>query len=454
MAKIKSVYICSQCGYESPKWYGKCPSCNEWNTMNEEIVDKSSSTVQKTKRVSTYTRPVSINSIDTTDEQRYFTGSKELDRVLGGGIVKGSLVLLGGDPGIGKSTILLQICNNLGNELKILYVSGEESRRQLKLRAERLGVNNENTLIMTETDIEIIVEEIKTEKPDLVMIDSIQTMNLTALNSSPGSVTQVRECTNLLMHTAKGLDIPIIVVGHVNKEGSIAGPKVLEHIVDSVLYFEGDKQMSYRILRAVKNRYGSTNEIGVFQMTDKGLTEVENPSMMLLSGRPHNVSGSCVACTMEGTRPLLAEIQALVSTSGYGNPRRMSTGYDYNRLALIIAILEKRAGYYFSNCDTYVNIVGGLRLDEPAIDLSVAISLISSLKDVPIPENALAFGEIGLGGEIRSVANAQARINEASRLGFTKIILPYHNLKSVSSDTATLYGVKNVREAFEAMLDE
>ena len=454
MAKIKSVYICSQCGYESPKWYGKCPSCNEWNTMNEEIVDKSSSTVQKTKRVSTYTRPVSINSIDTTDEQRYFTGSKELDRVLGGGIVKGSLVLLGGDPGIGKSTILLQICNNLGNELKILYVSGEESRRQLKLRAERLGVNNENTLIMTETDIEIIVEEIKTEKPDLVMIDSIQTMNLTALNSSPGSVTQVRECTNLLMHTAKGLDIPIIVVGHVNKEGSIAGPKVLEHIVDSVLYFEGDKQMSYRILRAVKNRYGSTNEIGVFQMTDKGLTEVENPSMMLLSGRPHNVSGSCVACTMEGTRPLLAEIQALVSTSGYGNPRRMSTGYDYNRLALIIAVLEKRAGYYFSNCDTYVNIVGGLRLDEPAIDLSVAISLISSLKDVPIPENALAFGEIGLGGEIRSVANAQARINEASRLGFTKIILPYHNLKSVSSDTATLYGVKNVREAFEAMLDE
>ena len=454
MAKIKSVYICSQCGYESPKWYGKCPSCNEWNTMNEEIVDKSSSTVQKTKRVSTYTRPVSINSIDTTDEQRYFTGSKELDRVLGGGIVKGSLVLLGGDPGIGKSTILLQICNNLGNELKILYVSGEESRRQLKLRAERLGVNNENTFIMTETDIEVIVEEIRTEKPDLVMIDSIQTMNLSALNSSPGSVTQVRECTNLLMHTSKGLDIPIIVVGHVNKEGSIAGPKVLEHIVDAVLYFEGDKQMSYRILRAVKNRYGSTNEIGVFQMTDKGLTEVENPSMMLLSGRPHNVSGSCVACTMEGTRPLLAEIQALVSTSGYGNPRRMSTGYDYNRLALIIAVLEKRAGYYFSNSDTYVNIVGGLRLDEPAIDLSVAISLISSLKDVPIPENALAFGEIGLGGEIRSVANAQARINEASRLGFTKIILPYHNLKNVSSDTATLYGVKNVREAFEAMLDE
>lgn len=454
MAKIKSVYVCSECGYECPKWCGKCPSCGEWNTMNEEIVDKSSSATTKIKRTSTYSTPVTINTIDTDDEERYVTGLSELDRVLGGGIVKGSLVLLGGDPGIGKSTILLQICEILGAKLKILYISGEESKRQLKLRATRLGVSNENTYILTETDIEIIVEQIKNEKPDLVMIDSIQTMNLTSLSPSPGSVTQVRECTNLLMHTAKNLDIPIIVVGHVNKEGSIAGPKVLEHIVDCVLHFEGDKQMSYRILRAVKNRYGSTNEIGVFQMTDKGLSEVENPSMMLLSGRPHNVSGTCVACTMEGTRPLLAEVQALVSTSGYGNPRRMSTGYDYNRLSLIIAVLEKRAGYYFSNSDVYVNIVGGLHLDEPAVDLSVALSLISSLKDVSMPENALAFGEIGLGGEIRGVVNAQARINEASRLGFTKIILPYHNIKNVHSDTATLYGVKNIREAFEAMLDE
>lgn len=454
MAKIKSVYICSECGYESPKWYGKCPSCGEWNTMNEELVDKKASTVQKSITKSSYSKPVTINTIDTNDEERYNTGSEELDRVLGGGIVKGSLVLLGGDPGIGKSTILLQICEKLGQSLKILYVSGEESKRQLKLRAQRLGVNNGNIYIMTETDVEIVAEQIKIEKPDLVMIDSIQTMNLTTLNSSPGSVTQVRECTNLLMHTAKDLDIPTIVVGHVNKEGSIAGPKVLEHIVDAVLYFEGDKQMSYRILRAVKNRYGSTNEIGVFQMTDKGLSEVENPSMMLLSGRPHNVSGTCVACTMEGTRPILAEIQALVTTSGYGTPRRMSTGYDYNRLALIIAVLEKRAGFYFSNSDTYINVVGGLRLDEPAVDLSVAMALISSLKDVPIPENALAFGEIGLGGEIRSVANAQARIIEASRLGFTKIIIPYHNLKNVSSDTATIYGVKNIREAYEAMLDE
>jgi DNA repair protein RadA/Sms len=454
MAKIKSVYICSQCGYESPKWYGKCPSCGEWNTMNEEIVDKSATTSAKTKRVSSYSKPITIDTIDTDDEQRYKTGSSELDRVLGGGIVKGSLVLLGGDPGIGKSTILLQICEQLGKSLKILYISGEESKRQLKLRALRLGVNNSNIYIMTETDVEIVSEQIRSEQPDIVMVDSIQTMNLTSLNSSPGSVTQVRECTNILMHTAKGLDIPIIVVGHVNKEGSIAGPKVLEHIVDTVLYFEGDRQMSYRILRAVKNRYGSTNEIGVFQMTDKGLSEVENPSVMLISGRPHNVSGTCVACTMEGTRPILAEIQALVTTSGYGNPRRMATGYDYNRLALIIAVLEKRAGFYFSNSDTYVNIVGGLRLDEPAVDLSVAISLISSLKDTAIPENALAFGEIGLGGEIRSVANAQARINEASRLGFTKIILPYHNLKNVSSDTATLYGVKNIREAYTAMMDD
>ena len=454
MAKIKSVYICSECGYESPKWYGKCPSCGEWNTMNEEIVDKSAVSVQKVSKISTYSKPITIKDIDTNDEERYKTGSSELDRVLGGGIVKGSLVLLGGDPGIGKSTILLQICEQLGNTLKILYVSGEESKRQLKLRAQRLSVNNENIFIMTETDIEVVAEQIRSEKPDIVMIDSIQTMNLTSLSSSPGSVTQVRECTNLLMHTAKGLDIPILVVGHVNKEGSIAGPKVLEHIVDAVLYFEGDKQMTYRILRAVKNRYGSTNEIGVFQMTDKGLSEVENPSMMLLSGRPHNVSGSCVACTMEGTRPILAEIQALVTASGYGNPRRMATGYDYNRLALIIAVLEKRAGYYFSNSDTYINIVGGLRLEEPAVDLSVAMSLISSLKDVPIPENSLAFGEIGLGGEIRSVANTQARINEAVRMGFTKIVLPYHNLKNVSSDTATLYGVRNIREAFEAMLDE
>jgi len=452
MAKIKSVYICSECGYESPEWYGKCPSCGEWNTMNEEIKDtsKSSPTV-KSRSFSSYAKPYSITEISTDDEHRYDTGCKELNRVLGGGIVKGSLILLGGDPGIGKSTVLMQICQFMGSSLKILYVSGEESKRQLKLRANRLGVNSPNLYVMTETDVEVVCEQIKNVKPDLVMVDSIQTMNLTELNSSPGSVTQVRECTNMLMRTAKGMDVPMFVVGHVNKEGSIAGPKVLEHIVDTVLHFEGDKQMACRILRAVKNRYGSTNEIGVFEMTDTGLKEVENPSVMLLSGRPKNVSGTCVTCTIEGSRPILAETQGLATQSGYGNARRMATGYDYNRLSMLLAVLEKRAGYYFSNNDAYINIVGGLRVDEPAIDLSIAMALISSLKDTPVDENAVVFGEIGLAGEIRSVSQAQMRINEAVRLGFTRIILPYHNLKGVHCDEAELIGVRNIREAFEAV---
>ena len=452
MAKIKSVYICSECGYESPKWYGKCPSCGEWNTMNEEIKDtsKSSPTV-KSRSFSSYAKPYSITEISTDDEHRYDTGCKELNRVLGGGIVKGSLILLGGDPGIGKSTVLMQICQFMGSSLKILYVSGEESKRQLKLRANRLGVNSPNLYVMTETDVEVVCEQIKNVKPDLVMVDSIQTMNLTELNSSPGSVTQVRECTNMLMRTAKGMDVPMFVVGHVNKEGSIAGPKVLEHIVDTVLHFEGDKQMACRILRAVKNRYGSTNEIGVFEMTDTGLKEVENPSVMLLSGRPKNVSGTCVTCTIEGSRPILAETQGLATQSGYGNARRMATGYDYNRLSMLLAVLEKRAGYYFSNNDAYINIVGGLRVDEPAIDLSIAMALISSLKDTPVDENAVVFGEIGLAGEIRSVSQSQMRINEAVRLGFTRIILPYHNLKGVHCDEAELIGVRNIREAFEAV---
>lgn len=450
-AKIKSVYACSQCGYESPKWYGKCPGCGEWNTMNEEIKEVTKQGVSIKQRSSSYSKPIHISEISTNDEQRYKTGSKELDRVLGGGIVKGSIVLLGGDPGIGKSTILLQICQFLGKTLKILYVSGEESKRQLKLRASRLGVSSENLYVMTETDVQIVAEEIKNDHPDLVMIDSIQTMNITDLNSSAGSVVQVRECTNVLMRTAKSLDIPIIVVGHVNKEGSIAGPKVLEHIVDAVLYFEGDKQMSCRILRAVKNRYGSTNEIGVFQMTDKGLNEVENPSLMLLTGRPKNVSGTCVACAMEGSRPILAEIQGLATVTGFGNPRRMATGFDYNRMSLLLAVLEKRAGYYFSNNDAYINVVGGLRLDEPAIDLAVALALISSLKDTPIDEHSLAFGEIGLAGEIRAVSHSQLRVNEAIRLGFNKIILPYYNAKDISVNGVEIIGVKNIRDAFKAI---
>lgn len=453
MAKIKSVYICSQCGYESPKWYGKCPTCGEWNTMEEEIKESVKAVpAVKRKVASAVSSPYSITEITTENEHRYDTGCGELNRVLGGGIVKGSLILLGGDPGIGKSTVLLQICQYLGNSMKVLYVSGEESQRQLKLRANRLGVNSPNLFVMTETDVEVVCEQIRAEKPDIVMIDSIQTMNLTELSSSPGSVTQVRESTNCLMRTAKSLDIPMFVVGHVNKEGSIAGPKVLEHIVDTVLHFEGDKQMSCRILRAVKNRYGSTNEIGVFEMTDTGLVEVPNPSVMLLSGRPKGVSGTCVTCTIEGSRPILAEVQGLATQSGYGNARRMATGFDYNRLSLLLAVLEKRAGYYFSNNDAYINIVGGLRIDEPAIDLAVAMALISSLKDVPIDENVVVFGEIGLAGEIRAVSQAQLRVNEAVRLGFTKIILPYHNLKAVKCDGAELIGVKNIRQAFEAVI--
>ena len=450
MAKIKSVFICSQCGYESPKWYGKCPGCDQWNTMQEEIKEQLRPNKAAVSRTSAYSKPVSVKEITTEDEERFDTGFSELNRVLGGGIVKGSLVLLGGDPGIGKSTILMQLCKNL-NTLDILYVSGEESKRQLKLRADRLEVDNDNLRIMTETDIEIVAEEIKSTKPDLVMIDSIQTMMIKELSSSAGSITQVRECTNLIMHTAKDFDIPVLVVGHVNKEGSIAGPKVLEHIVDTVLYFEGDKQMSCRILRAVKNRFGSTNEIGVFEMTDKGLSEVENPSQMMLSGRPKNVSGTCVTCSLEGTRPILTEIQGLATQSSYGNPRRMSTGFDYNRMSLLLAVLEKRAGYYFNNTDAYINIVGGLRIDEPAVDLAICMALVSSLKDVPIREDAVAFGEIGLAGEIRSVSQAQQRVNEAVRLGFNRIVIPYHNLKSIDAHGAEVIGVRNIRQAFEAL---
>ena len=452
MAKIKSVYICSECGYESPKWYGKCPSCGEWNTMNEEVREQSKTSVKSSSSAASYIPAVQVSEISTTDEIRYKTGLNELDRVMGGGIVKGSLVLLGGDPGIGKSTILLQICEHLGKSLKILYVSGEESKRQLKLRADRLGVDSDNLYILTQTDVELICETIRQDKPNLVMIDSIQTMSLSELNSAPGSVTQVRESTNYFMRVAKSLDIPILIVGHVNKEGSIAGPKVLEHVVDAVLHFEGDKQMSYRILRAVKNRYGSTNEIGVFEMKDKGLSEVDNPSLMLISGRPLNVSGTCVACAMEGTRPILAEIQALATATGFGNPRRMCTGFDYNRMNLIIAVLEKRAGYYFSNTDAYINVVGGLRLDETAVDLAVAIALVSSLKDVVIANDAIAFGEIGLAGEIRSVSHAQQRVNEAARLGFKRVIIPAHNMKDITvPESAEIIPVKNIRQAFEAI---
>lgn len=452
MAKIKSVYICSNCGYESAKWCGKCPNCGEWNSMNEEVKE-----MVKTSRITRssavgYSTPQEITQIDSNDEKRYSTGSKELNRVLGGGLVKGSLVLIGGDPGIGKSTILMQVCDHMGkNGKKVLYVSGEESKRQIKLRASRLGIAGDNIFLYTQTDCQAVCELIKDESPDMVVIDSIQTMNITELNSAPGSVTQVRECTSMLMRYAKNLEIPIVVVGHVNKDGAIAGPKVLEHIVDTVLYFEGDKQMSYRILRAVKNRFGSTNEIGVLEMSDKGLFDVDNPSLMLLSGRPQNVSGTCVACAMEGTRPILAEVQGLVCSSGYGNPRRMATGFDYNRMMLLMAVLEKRGGYSFSGADAYINIVGGLHLDEPAVDLAVAMSLVSSLKDVPIDDKALAFGELGLAGEIRSVSHCELRIKEAQRLGFERCIVPSYSLKNLNTENypnIEIIGVRSVREAF------
>ncbi|MDE6752685.1 MAG: DNA repair protein RadA, partial [Eubacterium sp.] len=435
MAKTKSVYVCSECGFESAKWYGKCPECGEWNTMTEELAAISSGKGNGIKKsVSSVQKVMRLNEITGDVEKRISTGIKEFDRVLGGGIVIGSLVLISGDPGIGKSTILLQICEHLGKNKFVLYVSGEESANQIKLRANRLGVFTENLAILPQTDVGTIVETIRTEKPDIVIIDSIQTMIYDECSSSAGSVTQVRECTNIFMHTAKSFGIPIFVVGHVNKDGAIAGPKVLEHIVDTVLYFEGERNYSYRILRGVKNRFGSTNEIGVFQMQQNGLQEVENPSLLMLSGRPKNTSGTCVACVMEGSRPILAEVQGLVTATGFGTPRRMSTGFDYNRMAMILAVLEKRAGYYFNNMDTYINVVGGLRLDEPSADLTVAMALVSSLKDMVVNEKVIAFGEIGLAGEIRAVSNCEQRVSEAYRLGFEKCIIPFHNYRGLSKE--------------------
>lgn len=450
--KQKVVYTCSQCGAETPRWMGRCPGCGEWNTLQEELrtTQKVTSTTVGQRR-----SPRKIGDIDPTGEVRLSTGSKELDRVLGGGIVPGGLMLIGGDPGIGKSTLLLQICQYVGNSQgngTILYVSGEESERQIKLRADRLQVDTENLFVLCETDVDTVTAAIRSDTPSLVIIDSIQTMTLAALPSAAGSITQVRESTNAIMRAAKGLDVPVFVVGHVNKDGAIAGPKVLEHIVDCVLYFEGDPHTSYRILRCVKNRYGSTNEIGVFEMRNDGLAEVPNPSMLLLSGRPKNVSGSCVVSVMEGSRPVLAEVQGLVSPTGFGNPRRMSTGFDIHRLSLLLAVLEKRAGYFFSNLDAYLNVVGGLRLDEPAADLAVAMALVSSLKDMAIPDGVVAFGEVGLAGEIRAVSQAEARIAEAARMGFTKVLLPNHNVKGMSQrDDIHIIGVGNVREAFEQL---
>ena len=457
MAKIKTSYICSECGFESPKWYGKCPSCGEWNTLNEELNSQQTKN-SLSNSFSTVNQVLALDDICGENDERIPTKIEEFDRVLGGGIVKGSLVLLSGDPGIGKSTILLQICQNLGSKgQKILYVSGEESANQIKLRAVRIGVMTNNLFILSQTDLATIVECIKAEKPDIVIIDSIQTMVYEQVNSSAGSITQVRECTNVFMHTAKGLGIPIFIVGHVNKDGAIAGPKVLEHIVDTVLYFEGERNYSYRILRGVKNRFGSTNEIGVFEMTADGLKEVLNPSLMMISGRPKNTSGTCVACVMEGTRPILAEVQGLVCATEFGTPRRMSTGFDYNRMSMLLAVLEKRAGYFFNNMDAYVNVVGELKLDDPAADLTVALALVSSLKDKAVDDKTIAFGEVGLAGEIRAVNNCEQRIAEAKRLGFERCIIPFHNYKSITNSlksTFDIIPVRNIREAFSALVEE
>ena len=454
--KIKTVFVCKECGYETPKWMGQCPGCNEWNTLEEEIIAEKkaigSMTSSAVKKVISGAKMLS--QINITDEQRYVTKIGELDRVLGGGIVKGSVVLLSGDPGIGKSTILLQICESMKDSLNILYVSGEESPVQIKLRAKRLGVSGDNVTIMSETDTQAICEYIMAQKPDLVMIDSIQTLQISEISSSAGSIVQVRESTNMLLRTGKSLEIPIFIVGHVNKGGDIAGPKVLEHIVDTVLYFEGERNQSYRILRAIKNRFGSTNEIGVFEMRDTGLCEVENPSSMLLSGRMSNVSGACITCIIEGTRPILSEIQSLVTTTGFGNPRRMTNGFDYNRLNLLLAILEKRQGLYFSNLDTYLNVVGGMRLDEPACDLAICISLVSGLRDIPIDEKLIAFGEVGLSGEIRSISRVQTRVNEAARLGFKQCVLPKSSIKQITKkpDGIELIGVRNLKEALSLII--
>ncbi len=456
--KIKTTFICSECGFESPRWYGKCPSCARWNTL-EEVSGRES----KSERAGSVSPPPlsaaraeamisRLDDVDLSTEIRRDTGLSELDRVLGGGIVDGSVILLSGDPGIGKSTLLLQICGTVCETRKVLYVAGEESPRQIKLRAQRLGVRSANLYTAAATEIESVLGAIEHVKPDVVMVDSIQTLHCADISSSSGSVTQVRECTGQLLRAAKNGEFPVFLVGHVNKDGGIAGPKVLEHMVDVVLYFEGDKQTSSRVLRAVKNRFGSTNEIGVFEMNETGLTDVENPSLMLLSGRPVGVSGTCVACVMEGTRPILAEVQALVSKTGFGVPRRMSTGFDYNRAALLIAVLEKRGGYYFGNMDTYVNIVGGLKLDEPAADLPVALALASNLLDRPCADNVAAFGEIGLAGEIRAVANIQTRVNECARLGFTKIILPKTSVKNITSPPgAELLPVASLSQAISAM---
>lgn len=455
MAKGKnSVFFCQSCGFESSKWMGQCPGCKEWNTFVEEVVDKKALNMTgKRSLPREIPKPVPLSAISTEDEERTSTRMAELDRVLGGGIVKGSLVLVGGDPGIGKSTLLLQVCRNLAEQkMSLLYVSGEESLQQIKIRAQRIGTFQDNLQLLCETNLNTIRDVIIQKKPQAVIIDSIQTMYNEEVGSAPGSVSQVRESTGILMQIAKGMGITIFIVGHVTKEGVVAGPRVLEHMVDTVLYFEGDRHESYRILRGVKNRFGSTNEIGVFEMRSEGLVEVENPSEYMLSGKPAGASGSVVACSMEGTRPILLEVQALVCRSYFGNPRRTATGTDYNRVNLLLAVLEKRLGLKLAECDAYVNIAGGIRMNEPALDLGIVLAVISSHLNRPIDEKTICFGEVGLSGEVRGVSMAEQRVQEARKLGFQVCILPQvcmENLRQM--DGIRLLGVRNVKEALDAI---
>ena len=448
-AKSATVFFCSSCGYESSKWMGQCPGCREWNTFAEEKVVKNSARGGASRAA--LGTPKKLAEIDTGSEERIQTNIKELDRVLGGGLVPGSLVLVGGDPGIGKSTLLLQVCRELSsNNHDVLYVSGEESLRQIKMRAQRIGNDYDRLSVYSETNLNDIEATIRATKPEVVVIDSIQTMFSEEISSAPGSVSQVRETTAVLLQLAKGLNIAIFIVGHVTKEGTVAGPRVLEHMVDTVLYFEGDRFASYRVLRGVKNRFGSTNEIGVFEMRTEGLVEVTNPSEYMLSGRPQDAKGSVVICAMEGTRPLLLEIQALVCQTSFGIPRRQATGTDYNRVNLLMAVLEKKIGMHLSDCDAYVNVAGGMKITEPGADLGIIMAIVSSFKNRPIDETTLVFGEIGLSGEVRSVSNAEQRVMEAKKLGFKRVILPKSSLNALRGSTEIeLVGVETVDDALK-----
>ncbi len=451
--KQKTIFFCTECGTESPKWMGKCPGCGAWNTMSEEIIQESPKGGNKSTTIASSSKPKHLKDISTSEEDRVSTGFGELDRVLGGGIVGGSLILIGGDPGIGKSTILLQTCGHLGNSKNILYISGEESQRQIKIRADRLGIHTDNIKIYSETNMVNIISCIYQEKPDILIVDSVQTMFNPDISPAPGSVSQIRDVAATLMRIAKEEGIATFLVGHVTKEGSIAGPKILEHIVDCVLYFEGEQHRSYRILRAIKNRFGSTNEIGVFEMADRGLIEIANPSLALLSGRPEGEAGSCILCTMEGTRPVLAEVQALAASTSFGNPRRMTAGVELSRTLMLLAVMEKRLNMHISAYDVYVNVVGGLKMVEPAVDMGIILAIASGFKNKPIDSGIVAIGEVGLAGELRACSFLETRIAEAEKLGFTKCLVPEANLAKLRKfEKIQVCAYSNIKDVLKDVL--